>query len=352
MLRAAICRIGSLRLTKKPVKKNSGCCLLLAGSSRLSLVLLELVQSQLAQPGVAPRATVRQALDGVLGANGSVDDAGRGRALPLTRVLLLLADSSNVATVQVAVMLHAVCVEVNRLEWSHERPPQTKPLGHGRVDIVRAGNSVLDEAPCFHEEGILQAVDNKAVDFLLDKHWRLSQLLHDLLSLVNDFLRRPWRRHNLNQRNVVRGVDRVRHNALGLVCKPLGEDRWLDARRAAGKNDRIVCEGIKLGEDFLLEIHVFGDAFLHVDSTTEGLFQLVGARHARGNLCNRLSLEKPRLFNLSKLLADALDASRHLGLLDIVKHDVKLGACKEHGPAPPDHTASDHCNLARHLVCA
>ena len=64
----------------------------------------------------------------------------------------------------------------------------------------------LDKSPALHQQGILQPVQDEAIDLLLDKHRFLAQFLQDGLHSLGDGWVGIGSRNNLHNWNVVRWI--------------------------------------------------------------------------------------------------------------------------------------------------
>ncbi len=65
----------------------------------------------------------------------------------------------------------------------------------------------LYQPPCLHNEGILQPVDNEAIDLLLSHNWRLTNPLQYLYCCGDDSRVGPGSWDHLHQWNILRRVD-------------------------------------------------------------------------------------------------------------------------------------------------
>ena len=152
------------------------------------------------------------------------------RRVPVQRLHLLLHLCIQ-RTVTIAVIRQAAGrVQVDGLKRAHEAPAQAEAVFHQRIEIGRRNDIVGEQAKRLGQQRALQAVQCETVDLLPDGRWHLPGFDHDRAGAFGDRRIGPGRGADLDQRDKVRRVHRVRDQA-ALPGRQMGGER---AGRNAG----------------------------------------------------------------------------------------------------------------------
>lgn len=133
-----------------------------------------------------------------------------------------LANRIDGVRVAFEIVGHALGIQMGRLQGTQEGVARSQSIAHHAIDVLDIQDAGLDQTPCLVQDGILDAVEGEALDLPRQRNWFLANLLHQGTGLLHPFRFRPRRRHDLDQRHVVRWVDGMRDQNLFTKSSVIG----------------------------------------------------------------------------------------------------------------------------------
>src|ERR1700678_4484524 len=119
----------------------------------------------------------------------------------------------------------AGCIEVNRLERTHERPTPAETVADSSIDVLAAGHPVFHQSPCFTEKGCLNPVQHKTLILFAHMDNAPLERAHEGVCKVDGRGRGFWRWNQFNHGYEIGRIHRLNDQAAPCVFQAVREGR-------------------------------------------------------------------------------------------------------------------------------
>ncbi len=221
-----------------------------------------------------------------------------------------------------------------------------------QVDVGRARHPLVEQRPGLVKQRSLEPVEDEAFDLLAHDDGRLPHRLHLLSQPGDSFGVRPWRRHQLDQRDQVRRIDGMGDQETRPIGAGFGEGRGGNAGAGAAHDGVRPHRPADLLADGFLDVAQLKNRLLHIVGISDRTLQRIG--HAQP-LHDRIDgIDQPGLQHVGKAGTYPLQhRCADLGAAVIDRY-VTAGPGKDDRPAAADKAGPDDGDLAdriHHCTC-